>query len=307
MLTATELMVDGSVTPRSTYLSSLLRQADPPRHPRSFRPNEVLRDLYIGGLRDCKGISALYTATGARLIVRACAVGKEAPFTVHNLRVPRKPPHRRTNGTEEAGAGTRVGVAVDAEGNVVAAPSTAVNEPPAKAVVPFHELEPFLQCLLRVFEAEAQRDAAADLETTRDSIAFTTRAVGVIVLHKADDVPTYNMAQHFPDTCRAISAVWAACRRPVVVHCAAGVSRSVSIVLAFLARHCEALCDPGDSEHPFAKLCPDIAKKPPSVAELLRAVQARRPVACPNEGFMAQLEAWAAATASVPGAATADA
>jgi len=54
----------------------------------------------------------------------------------------------------------------------------------------------------------------------------------------------------------------------VLVHCMAGVSRSVSMVLCFL-----------------------MLKRDMRLADALRHVKQRRPIACPNDGFARQLAA----------------
>ena len=111
-------------------------------------------------------------------------------------------------------------------------------------------------------------------------------------------MPGYNMAQHWPATTAALRLVWGDWRRPVVVHCAAGVSRSVSTVIAFLLvyvrRVRKADVESASPEEGAAEECRAAAPtlEPPTTAELLFVIQAKRPQANPNEGFRKQLIAW---------------
>jgi predicted protein tyrosine phosphatase len=307
------LPVCDGVSARSRYLRRLIEESHPPRHPRSFRPTEVFRDLYIGGLRDCSSALMLHVATGARLIVRALATSRDVPpFEVLYLRVPRVPPK---TATEERPTSTPPASALAACQPV--APEEDRSEGKTVAAERHSTLEAFLITLLAALRSEQRRSrhAAARLHTT--GAVFESRAVGIINLNRADDEPDYDMKQHFPDTVAALDVVWAQCRYPAVVHCAAGVSRSVSVVLACLLRHVVAWDDqqddaaalagasPGEEgatlevavsgEATGAQNRPGIAQRP-TVMDVLRAVQTRRPQARPNVGFMRQLEIWRIAT-----------
>eukprot|EP00931_Biecheleriopsis_adriatica_P074366 TRINITY_DN48441_c0_g1_i1.p1 TRINITY_DN48441_c0_g1~~TRINITY_DN48441_c0_g1_i1.p1 ORF type:complete len:265 (-),score=38.35 TRINITY_DN48441_c0_g1_i1:55-849(-) len=80
------------------------------------------------------------------------------------------------------------------------------------------------------------------------------------------DVPTADLSMHFPRIVRFI----ASCRhagRCVYVHCAAGISRSTTSLIAYLMAHLQVSFD-----------------------EALRFVSSKRPAVCPNEGFTRQLK-----------------
>jgi hypothetical protein len=81
----------------------------------------------------------------------------------------------------------------------------------------------------------------------------------------ADDVPSYNMARHFDRAVRFIGEQLA--RGNVLVHCFAGISRSSTLVLAYLIK---------EENVPLLR-----------GIEMLRA---RRPIVCPNIGFFRQLK-----------------
>eukprot|EP01016_Furgasonia_blochmanni_P009008 TRINITY_DN13727_c0_g1_i1.p1 TRINITY_DN13727_c0_g1~~TRINITY_DN13727_c0_g1_i1.p1 ORF type:complete len:163 (+),score=34.93 TRINITY_DN13727_c0_g1_i1:96-584(+) len=81
---------------------------------------------------------------------------------------------------------------------------------------------------------------------------------------RADDSEDYNMSQHFEE---CISFIKSALENGnVLVHCAAGISRSASIIVAFL-----------------------IKEKEMTTEEALAFVRTKREIACPNLGFMEQL------------------
>jgi len=84
----------------------------------------------------------------------------------------------------------------------------------------------------------------------------------------ADDDPQEPISRFFPQMTDVIAEAVAA-RHPTLIHCAAGMSRSVTIVAAYL-----------------------IAERGMSAAEAVAFIKKRRPFAQPNDGFMAQLEAW---------------
>jgi protein-tyrosine phosphatase len=79
------------------------------------------------------------------------------------------------------------------------------------------------------------------------------------------DIPKQDILQWFHDSCDFIQAHHESGRK-VLVHCMAGISRSVSLVMAYLIR-----------------------KNGWNVEETLRFVRKRRPCANPNQGFLKQL------------------
>ena len=84
----------------------------------------------------------------------------------------------------------------------------------------------------------------------------------------ADDDPAESISRFFPQMTRIIADAVAA-KQAVLVHCAAGMSRSVTIVTAYL-----------------------IADHGLTAAEAVAYIKKRRPIAEPNRGFMRQLEAY---------------
>ncbi|MCJ1467934.1 hypothetical protein MMC07_006559 [Pseudocyphellaria aurata] len=85
---------------------------------------------------------------------------------------------------------------------------------------------------------------------------------------KVQDLAHADLLQHLPATCQFIAEARAA-GGTVLVHCLAGVSRSTTVVVAYLMK----------SEG----LTRDAA---------LQSVQEARDCACPNQGFMVQLQRW---------------
>ena len=81
-------------------------------------------------------------------------------------------------------------------------------------------------------------------------------------VHDSDDQDLY---QYFEDSYEFIMSAFKQ-RSNILVHCAAGVSRSATIVIAFLMRH-----------------------RSLSVEDSCRIVKEARPCICPNVGFLTQL------------------
>lgn len=84
------------------------------------------------------------------------------------------------------------------------------------------------------------------------------------IAHKvcdATDTPDFNLAKHFGECFEFISGHIK--KGPVLVHCAAGVSRSATIVIYYIMR---------SNRWTFAKS--------------LQFVKQKRSVICPNEGFI---------------------
>ena len=85
------------------------------------------------------------------------------------------------------------------------------------------------------------------------------------------DIETANIARYFPTTCYFLRHQLLELKQSVLVHCMAGVSRSATIVLAYLMQ-CHGL----------------------SLATAFRHVRQRRPIIQPNAGFCSQLRGWEA-------------
>lgn len=83
---------------------------------------------------------------------------------------------------------------------------------------------------------------------------------------EAEDSPFYDLSVHFLPVARYIQAALSAPHGRVLVHCAMGVSRSATLVLAFLM------------------ICENM-----TLVEAIQTVQARREI-CPNSGFLRQLQ-----------------
>ena len=84
-------------------------------------------------------------------------------------------------------------------------------------------------------------------------------------------------------------------RRAVLVHCAAGVSRSASITVALVMNFGERLCGPDLLDAALAGPLPRRAHGRVGLERALSFVASRRRVVSPNEGFLAQLMAYEAA------------
>ncbi|KAF7317352.1 hypothetical protein HMN09_00471400 [Mycena chlorophos] len=85
------------------------------------------------------------------------------------------------------------------------------------------------------------------------------------------DLPFADISEHFPASTEWIRRALSVEGTKVLVHCLGGLSRSVSIVCAYL-----------------------IAAKGMTAAEAILYLKDRRPVANPNPGFQVQLHQWAA-------------
>ena len=95
-----------------------------------------------------------------------------------------------------------------------------------------------------------------------------------------DDDPAEPISRFFPQMA-AVIADAVARKQPILIHCAAGMSRSVTIVAAYLIAD-QGLKRVGDY------LCNDVP--PCSVANAIALIKNKRPFAAPNRGFMRQLE-----------------
>lgn len=85
------------------------------------------------------------------------------------------------------------------------------------------------------------------------------------LLIEADDNPNYDMSKHFEKAVKFIHESLQTTN--VLVHCAAGISRSVCLIIAYMIK--------------FHKMKP---------SEALIKIRQTRPWAGPNEGFTEQLE-----------------
>ncbi|XP_062070612.1 dual specificity protein phosphatase 13B [Lepus europaeus] len=83
---------------------------------------------------------------------------------------------------------------------------------------------------------------------------------------EADDNPFFDLSVYFLPVARYIRAALSAPQGRVLVHCAMGVSRSATLVLAFLM------------------ICENL-----TLVEAIQTVQAHRDI-CPNSGFLRQLQ-----------------
>jgi len=85
---------------------------------------------------------------------------------------------------------------------------------------------------------------------------------------EADDVWDEDLYQHFEKTCEFIHAALSR-KENVLVHCMAGVSRSASVVIAYLIKHTGR-----------------------RFSEALEYTRSNRRIVCPNAGFSEQLQKW---------------
>ena len=83
-----------------------------------------------------------------------------------------------------------------------------------------------------------------------------------------DDGPSEPISRFFSQMTAVIADAVAA-QQPILIHCAAGMSRSVTIVAAYL-----------------------IAARGLKAAEAVALIKNKRPIAQPNKGFMRQLEVY---------------
>jgi hypothetical protein len=97
-----------------------------------------------------------------------------------------------------------------------------------------------------------------------------------------DDEPQEPISRFFTQMADVIASAVAR-KQPILIHCAAGMSRSVTIVAAYLIaeKHLFGLMPVGNY------LCGDVPPRTP--AQALTIIKNRRPIAAPNKGFMQQL------------------
>jgi len=84
----------------------------------------------------------------------------------------------------------------------------------------------------------------------------------VHISYPMNDIESYNISKHFDDTYEKIENNLK--QGSVLVHCAAGVSRSATTVIAYLMKH---------NEWSFQKA--------------FNLVRRKRKIICPNDGFLA--------------------
>jgi predicted protein tyrosine phosphatase len=98
-----------------------------------------------------------------------------------------------------------------------------------------------------------------------------------------DDEPQEPISRFFSQMADVIANAVAA-RQPILVHCAAGMSRSVTLVAAYLIaeKHLFGLMPVGDYL--------SVNAPPRTPAQALTIIKNKRPIADPNKGFMRQLE-----------------
>jgi dual specificity phosphatase 12 len=96
---------------------------------------------------------------------------------------------------------------------------------------------------------------------------ITYKVIDVDDTEKAADADA--LGNCFPDAVAFIEKFLVSEKKPILVHCMAGASRSASVVCAYL-----------------------IWKYNLSVADALRLVRSARPIATPNAAFVSQLEEW---------------
>lgn len=161
-----------------------------------------------------------------------------------------------------------------------------INHPFVKMTIPratvncrhfydaMHEIVP--RVILGDFSAAADPDEISagritHVVNTLGTSAEKARHVGIrYTTFAVDDVPSAKVAPYFLPVARWIAAVLAAHpEHRVLIHCAAGVSRSSSMTIAYLM-HAQRL----------------------RVAEAFLAVQSKRTIIMPNPGFRSQLVSW---------------
>lgn len=108
--------------------------------------------------------------------------------------------------------------------------------------------------------------AIIDVSNSSNSYPYKTRSPPTVLKLEINDTPTENILQHFETTYNFIYE-HIEINRPVLVHCRSGVSRSATIVAAYLIQNQGITCE-----------------------DALEIIQEKRPIVRPNPGFMAQLK-----------------
>ncbi|EKF26808.1 hypothetical protein MOQ_009485 [Trypanosoma cruzi marinkellei] len=247
--------------------------------PRSFRPHRIVPRVYLGALKDVEDTLELHQRLlpdEMLLIVSTCA-----PSVMPQLEMRQMLPGRKK--CREKGASPqerRLAVCSwEQLEERIPNPLGGVTSPVAAAD---EIMISTAQWLKQSLESGSFVCSGKTMEAREYWEREESGGVGLVYLKLClpwRDEPPFPVWEHFHVSTALMRAVVDGLGKAVVCHCIAGVSRSVTLVCAFLLR---CFCDDltGSSG-------PCMAKE--AVRRVIGFVREVRLCACPNDGFMEQL------------------
>ncbi|EAN93257.1 hypothetical protein C3747_128g18 [Trypanosoma cruzi] len=246
--------------------------------PRSFRPHRIVPRVYLGALKDVEDTWELHQRLLPEemlLIVSTCACSFMPQLEMRQILPVRKK-------CREKGVSPRVRrLAVCSWEQLeerISNPLGGVTSPTAAEEV----MMATAQWLSQSLESGSFVCGGKTMEARVYRERKESDDVGLVYLKLClpwRDEPPFPVWEHFHVSTAIMRAVVDGLGKAVVCHCIAGVSRSVTLVCAFLLR---CFCD--DST---------VSSRPCTAKEAVKAVigfvREVRLCACPNDGFMQQL------------------
>ncbi|KEG09633.1 hypothetical protein DQ04_04911020 [Trypanosoma grayi] len=248
--------------------------AIPPKR-RSFRPHRIVPQLYLGALKDVQDTWALHQRLLPEkmlLVVSTCDRGDRPRLEMRQL-LP------AATATRQQGSCRVRRLAVCSWEELEA----HVGDASRKAAATVVSVAATAEWLQKAVESRSFAGNDGRGEASDDGSSAHGGVVYLKLCLPWSDEPSCLVHVHFDVAIALMRAVVDGLGRAVVCHCVAGVSRSVTLVCAFLLR---CWCD-ARATGEMPRSSGDAVK---AVVEFVREV---RLCACPNAGFMQQLTEYA--------------
>lgn len=248
-----------------------------PQLPRSFRPHRIVPRVFLGALGDVEDTLALrgrLLPERLLLVVSTCA--KSGPPRLELRRVcvsaqRKSPPQLRLavcswERLEEIVSRSHSG---EKAGGPQAMTTTAM----------------WLKSALSSLSFDSDENSKTNMPQngeTNNTENKNENKVGVLYLKLSlpwKDEPAFPVKEHFEVATSLIRVVTCELEMAVVCHCVAGISRSATLICAFLLRCWCNYCGELANSHAASDV----------VREVVEFVREIRPCVCPNEGFTRQL------------------